>query len=206
MSEASEARAFFTETLPAQFDAALLEQERTVEAARRLLEGMRAVDATIRADVRGDGDETFFLNIAAGRLTPGEHPSHPPFLTLVLERASFGAFLDELGGSVLGFLGALSGLARELRLTQARLALLAELRGTLRFELRGAGGFQLVTHLGPGEPAPEPTTRIAVDRDAWADLRAGRLNPQDAFLGGRIQVEGDLELAMRLALAAMAPD
>ena len=206
MSEASEARTFFFETLPAQFDAALVEQERAVEAAGRLLEGMRAVHATIRVDVRGEDDEAFFLNVAAGRLTPGDRPSHPPFLTLVLERASFGAFLEELGGSVLGFLGALSGLDRELRLTQARIDLLAELRGTVRFELRGAGGFQLLTHFGPGEPALEPTTSIAVDRDAYADLRAGRLNPQEAFLGGRIQVEGDLELAMRLALAAMAPD
>lgn len=205
MSEAS-ARTFFLETLPAQFDAALLEQERAVEAARRVLEGMRAVHATIRADVRGEGGGTFFLNVSAGRLAPGASPAHPPFLTLVLEQASFDRFLAEVGGSALGFLGALSGLAQEMRLTKARIDLLAGVEGTVRFEVRGAEGFTLLTHFGPGEPAQQPATSISVDRGAYQDLRAGRLNPQDAFLSGQIQLEGDMQLAMQLALAAVAPD
>jgi hypothetical protein len=205
VSDAS-ARAFFVETLPAQFNAALLEQERAVQAASRVLEGMRAVHATIRADVLGPGGGSFFLNIAAGRLTAGDGPAHAPFLTLVLEQDSFGTFLAEVGGSALGFLGALSGLAQELKLTQARIDLLAGVRGTVRFEVRGTGGFHLLTHFGPGEPAAQPATSITVDRGAYADLRSGRLNPQDAFLTGQIQVEGDLQLAMQLALAAVAPD
>jgi hypothetical protein len=200
------ARTFFVETLPAQFNAALLEQERAVQAASRVLEGMRAVHATIRAEVRGAGGGTFFLNIGAGRLAAGESPAHPPFLSLVLEQSSFANFLAEVGGSALGFLGALSGLAQEMKLTQARIELLAGVRGTVRFEVRGEGGFHLVTHFGPGEPAAQPSTSIAVDRSAYVDLRAGRLNPQDAFLTGQIQVEGDLQLAMQLALAAVAPD
>ncbi len=61
-------------------------------------------------------------------------------------------------------------------------------------------------HFGPGEPAAEPTTSIAVERGAYAELRSGELNPQDAFLTGRIKVEGDLQLAMQLALAAVSPD
>ena len=64
----------------------------------------------------------------------------------------------------------------------------------------------MLVHFGAGEPAAEPATAIAVDRDAYAELRSGRLNPQDAFLTGRIQVEGDLQLAMQLALAAVGPD
>jgi hypothetical protein len=205
VSEAS-ARTFFLETLPAQFNAALREQERTVEAARRVLEGMCAVDATIRADVRGPGGGSFFLNIAAGRAAAGEGPAQPPFLTLVLEQASFGRFLAEVGGSALGFLGALSGLAQDMKLTRARIDLLAGISGTVRFEVRGTDGFHLLTHFGPGEPAAQPATSITVERSAYADLRSGRLNPQDAFLGGQIQVEGDLQLAMQLALAAVAPD
>ena len=206
MSEAPTPRTFFTETLPAQFDAALREQERAALAAGRVLEGMRAVHATIRVDVRGDEGGAFFLNISAGRVTPGETALHAPFLTLVLERASFDAFVAEVGDSALGFLGALSGLAQEMKLTRARLELLAEVHGSVRFEVRGAGGFALLVHFGPGEPAPEPTTSIAVERRAYAELRNGELNPQDAFLTGRIQVEGDLQLAMQLALAAVAPD
>jgi hypothetical protein len=137
---------------------------------------------------------------------PGARAAHPPFLTLVIDAACFDAFLAEVGGSALGFLGALSGLAQEMKLTRARLDALTGVAGTVRFEVRGAGGFHLLVHFGPGEPAAAPATAIAVERAAYADLRTGRLNPQDAFLTGRIQVEGDLQLAMQLALAAVTPD
>jgi hypothetical protein len=137
---------------------------------------------------------------------PGGRAAQPPFLTLVIDAACFDAFLAELGGSALGFLGALSGLAQEMKLTQTRIDALAGVAGTVRFEVRGPGGFHLFVHFGPGEPASPPTTSIAVDRDAYAELRSGRLNPQDAFLTGRIQLEGDLQLAMQLALAAASPD
>ena len=63
-----------------------------------MLEGMRAVHATIRAEVRGAGGGTFFLNIGAGRLAAGERPAHPPLLSLVLEESSFANFLTEVGG------------------------------------------------------------------------------------------------------------
>jgi SCP-2 sterol transfer family len=199
-------RTFFLETLPAQWNASLREQERAVEAAERLLAGMRGVDATIQVEIEGEGGGRFFLNIAAGRLTPGTAAAYAPFLTLRQDRASFERFAAEVGDSALGFLGALSGLAQEMRLTRARVDLLAGLMGSVRFELRGAGGFVLLTQFGGGPPPEAPSTSISVDRDAYRALRAGELNPQDAFLGGQIQVEGDLQLAMQLALAALAPD
>jgi hypothetical protein len=199
-------RTFFLEILPAQWNASLREQERAVEAAERLLAGLRGVDASIGVEIEGEGGGRFFLNIAAGRLTPGETPEHPPFLTLRQDRASFERFAAEVGDSALGFLGALSGLAQEMRLTRARVDLLAGLSGCVRFELRGEGGFVLLTQFGAGPPPEAPRTSILVDRDAYRALRAGELNPQDAFLAGQIQVEGDMQLAMQLALAALAPD
>lgn len=206
MTEGPAPRAFYAEQLPAQFNAALREQERAVEAASRVLAGMRAVHATIHIDVRGEGGGTFFLNVSAGNASAGESALHPPVLTLVQERASFDRFVAEVGGSALGFLGALSGIAQELRLTQARIDGLSALAGSVRFQVRGADGFTLLTHFGSGEPAAEPNTSITIDRDAYAALRAGQLDPQEAFVNGRIQLEGDLQLAMQLALVAMSPD
>jgi putative sterol carrier protein len=93
-----------------------------------------------------------------------------------------------------------------MRLTRPRVELLSGLEGSIRFVLAGDAGFTLLTCFGQG-PAPEtPTTSITVDRDAYRALQAGELNPQDAFLTGQIQVEGDMQLAMQLALAALAPD
>jgi hypothetical protein len=206
VSQAPDPRTFYTETLPAHWNRALAEQERAVEAARRVLDGMRAVDATIRVEVRGAGGGTFYLNVAQGRLAAGDAPAHAPFLTLVQDRPAFERLAAEAGDSAMAMLGGLSGLAGEMKLTRARLDLLAGVKGCLRFEVKGEDGFALLTLFGDG-PLPErPDTTITVDPDAYRALRGGELNPQDAFLSGRIAVEGDMQLAMQIALAAMSPD
>jgi putative sterol carrier protein len=97
-----------------------------------------------------------------------------------------------------------------IKLTRARVAQIAAIKGSLLFELVGEGGFRLVAHLG-GEPDRSgadspPATAIRVDAQAYRELRSGALQPQDAFLAGKIQVEGDMQLAMNLALAVLSPD
>jgi hypothetical protein len=197
---------FFGERLPAQLNRAFADQEHAVESAQRVLEGMRAVRATIRVVVRGEGGGTFHVNLEAGRSTASPGPACPPFLTLVLDRAHYAPLHAEAGGDVLGFLAGISGIRTPLRLTRARVALLEALRGSLLLELTGEAGFQLLAHFGP-DPVPErASAAIRVDAETYRALREGRLEPQDAFLGGRIQVEGDLQLASGLALAMLAPD
>ena len=199
-------KAFYTEQLPAQWNRALRDQARAAEAARRVLEGLRAANATLRIVIEGDGGGTFFLNVSDGELAPGDAATHPPFLTLVQERAHFERLAAEAGDSALGFLGGLSGLAGEMKLTKERIDAMAAAPGTFLFSLVGDGGFDLVAHFGQGEPAEEPATTITVEMSAYQQLRSGELNPQDAFLGGQIQVEGDMQAAMALALIMMAPD
>ncbi len=204
--EAPEPRSFYTETLPEQWNRALREQERRVEAEQRVLEGMRAVDATLRVRVEA---ETFYLNIAKGRLETGESAAHPPVLTLVQERRDFQRLMQDAGESPLGFLGVLSGLAGEMKLTASRLEGLRRLSGSLRFEVTGDAGFALLAGFGEESADPadgEPNTRIRIAPEVYADLRSGALDPQNAFMSGRIEVEGDMQLAMQLALAVMAPE
>jgi hypothetical protein len=200
--------AFFAERLPAQLNRQLVDQEDAVAAAQRTLEGMRGVDATLRFDVRGDGGGTWYVNFAAARATAGPAPAHPPFLSIALDREHFEPLWREAGDNVLGFLGGVSGIGAPIQLTRARVAQLASVKGALLFELIGEGGFRLVAHLG-GEPAADdapPATAIRVDAHAYRELRSGALQPQDAFLAGKIQVEGDMQLAMQLALAVLSPD
>ncbi len=199
-------KTFYTEQLPIQWNRALREQERSAEAARRLLEGMRAVDATLRVEVRGDAGGSFYLNIAGGVLAAAAAPAHEPFLTLVQDRDAFERLVAEAGDSALGFLGGISGLAGEMKLTRSRVETLQSMAGCLRFELTGPGGFALLAHFGPGALPETPDATIRVEAEAYRALRSGQLNPQDAFLSGKIQVEGDMQLAMQLALAALAAD
>jgi len=108
--------------------------------------------------------------------------------------------------SALGMLGGLSGLAGEMKLTRARIDNLTGVGGSLQFTLRGDAGFTLLTHFG-SDPVPEqPTTTITVDPEGYRKLRAGEIQAHEAFMSGLIQVEGDMQLAMKLALAALSPD
>ncbi len=199
-------KTFYTERLPEQFERALREQERSVEAAQRVLDGMRAVNATLAVEVSGEGGGRFYLNIEAGRLSPGDAPAREPVMTLIQERPDFDRLVRDAGDSALGFLGGLSGLAGEIRLTRQRLEALSGLSGSLRFEVSGDEGFALVTQFGPGPAPEEPTTTITIDPEVYAQLRGGALDAQSAFMTGKIDVKGDMQLAMQLALAVLAPE
>ena len=206
MSQAPEPRSFYTETLPEQWNRALREQERRVETEQRVLEGMRSVDATLAVQVEA---ETFYLNIEKGRLSSSESADHPPVLSLVQERGDFERLMQDAGDSPLAFLGVLSGMVGEMKLTAARLEGLRRLSGSLRFEVSGDTGFALLAGFGDEAteaPKGEPTTRIRIAPEVYTDLRSGALDPQNAFMTGKIEVEGDMQLAMQLALAVMAPD
>jgi len=51
--------------------------------------------------------------------------------------------------------------------------------------------------LGAGA-APQPDVTITITADDWVDLLAGKLDGYTAFLQGRVDVQGDLSLALRL--------
>jgi putative sterol carrier protein len=198
-------KTFYTDQIPTQFNRMLDEQAALGEDGKRVFEGMRAVNATIRVDILDQGS-SFFLNIAAGRMTTGDAPDHPPFLTMRQDTETYRRLASEAGDSAMALLGGLSGLAGEMKLTQQRIDDLADVKGLLRFCVEGDAGFEILTHFGSDPIPDEPGTSISVDEEAYRDLRSGELNPQDAFMNGRIQIEGDMQMAMQLALAAISPD
>jgi len=44
----------------------------------------------------------------------------------------------------------------------------------------------------------KPDVRVVMRQDAWLQIAQGQLHPFDAFLSGRLQVGGNIELAKRL--------
>lgn len=200
---------FYTRRVPAQWNKTLDAQEAAAaddESAGHVLEGMRAVDATIRVLVRGESEQRFELNVSGGRMSAGDEAAQPPFMTLAHDLDAFAVLERESGDSVLGFLGGLAGLEEAMKLTAGRMNNLAGLAGTLRFALTGEGGFALLVHFGEGEVADTPKCGLSVAREAYDKLRSGQINPQEAFMNQQIEIEGDMQMAMQLALAAMTPD
>ncbi|MFP6605952.1 MAG: SCP2 sterol-binding domain-containing protein [Myxococcota bacterium] len=192
---------FYTRRVAAQWNKTLDEQE-----SGSVREAMEGVDATIRVLVRGNTEEIFHLNIAKGRMTADDDDAQAPFLTLAHDLDAFAILEKESGDSVLGFLGGLAGLEESMKLTTGRMQNLANMEGTLRFALTGEGGFEMLVHFGAGPVADETRCSLEIAREAYDKLRTGELNPQEASMSQQISVEGDMQMAMQLALAAMTPD
>jgi len=207
---------FYGERIPRQFNRALEQQEQDAAEegeggdAARILASLKSVDATIRAIVSNAPNEpgdTFYLNVAQGRMEASDtDASFPPFLTLCHDAATLEPLMRESGDSVLGFLGGRPSITENLRLTSQRMENLAELTGSVRFTLSGENGFSIVLHFGPDPISAEPDCTIDVDGAMYGDLKSGKLPPQEAFMSGKINISGDMQKAMQLALAAMTPD
>ena len=197
---------FYTERVPAQFNRALARTLEAEGADGRVYRGLTAVDGTIEVRVEGASGSPFHLNIAAGTMSVGDAPTHEPFAVLMHDVASCEAIERESGDSALGFLGDMAGLKQEILFTQLRVDNLRMVKGTVRFTLTGPQGFSLLSHFGGGEPALEPDCALSIDGELYSELRAGEIDPQEAFMSGKIELTGDLQMAMQLALAVMSPD
>ena len=210
MSLLEEQRAFYQERIPEQFNLTLDRQRAMASsdpAAAQTLEEMEAVRTSIVVQVDdGNTMHRSAFDIERGRMQSVEKPSRTPFLILGHTLDDFLNIRRECGDSLLGFLGSLAGLDDEMRLTSQRVRSLRELHGSLVFERVGREGFALFASFGVDTPEPQPRTIIRLDDAIYTALRKGDLDPQDAFLDGRIEIKGDMEMAIGLALTALSPD
>lgn len=208
MSAGADPATFYRERVPAQFNRTFAEQKAQAEAgdadAARVLEGMRTVNSTIEVEV--EGDATYHLNVVGGHMEADDANTHPPFMKMRHDLVSFAVLERESGDSVLSFLGGLAGMSEDMRLTSQRIQNLHGVQGSLRFELTGDKAFSVLVHFGDVPPTDAADCHITIDGASYDQLRSGELGPQDAFLGGQIQVDGDMMIGMQVALAALSPE
>jgi hypothetical protein len=201
---------FYHEGVPAQFNQTLARQVELAsrdEAALLMLEEMQAVRTAIRVEVDCDSDLRIHrFEIESGEMRAVEVATRSPFLVLQHRLDQFPNLRQQCGSSILGFLGVMAGLASDMKLTSQRVRSLRAAKGSLRFEFEGPEGFELVASFGVDPPEPEPRATIRLSSEIFEGLRSGTLDPQEAFLNEQIDVVGDLELAIGVALAAASPD
>ena len=202
---------FYCHRVPDQWNRALEQQSQraaTDEPARLLLEAMQQVEATLDVIVEAESMENrYSLNIHEGRMRYDAEAQRPPFLVLVHDLETFETLERESGDSILGFLGTLAGQSEEMKLTSNRLRQLSELNGRARLELTDGPPMSLEARLGLGiHDAEAPDCTLRLPASVYTALKQGTVAPQDAFMSGEIMVEGDMNLAIQLALAAVSTD
>ncbi|MCE2490740.1 MAG: SCP2 sterol-binding domain-containing protein [Anaerolineae bacterium] len=83
-------------------------------------------------------------------------------------------------------------------------AMTDDLNATIQFDLDGDSGGLYWVKVGEGEvlrgsgPAAHPGMPVLALADDWAALDDGELNPLQAFMSGRLKIQGNMNLALKL--------
>lgn len=69
--------------------------------------------------------------------------------------------------------------------------------GSVKFDIDGAGAIRIVDGTVTTEDGDADCT-ISADLDTFQDMFAGDLDPTAAFMTGKIRIDGDMGVAMKL--------
>ncbi|MBI3784322.1 MAG: SCP2 sterol-binding domain-containing protein [Deltaproteobacteria bacterium] len=159
--------------------------------------GQTPRELTMQYVVTGDGGGDWTLSIKDGKLTAAKGRVEAANVTFTVS-------VDDWRDAVLGQNGA----SLALILPQPRpgrpdnSGRLKEVKGTMALELsREAQDPYKVEMCFNNAAAPRTLLRMKLAE--WTDMQTGKLNGQEAFMQGRIKVEGDMGFLMQIAMMAM---
>jgi hypothetical protein len=194
---------FFEKLVPEEWNRRLAAEAARGESPR--LAKMRAAAFTLLARVEGEAGGAWTLVVEAGRMRCESKPAAEPLIVLVMNTSDWRSLAEQVGPSPLALLGGVGG-DRDFVLTDARLAALRGIDGVVRLEVTGQEPWGIFACFGRAPASLEPATTISIDSAEYRKLRDGSLDLQGAFMTGKLALAGDVEKAMKLALALMSPE
>jgi len=75
-----------------------------------------------------------------------------------------------------------------------------EIGGTVKFDIEGEGAV-MVDDSGVRAGDEEADVTLSADPDTFQGMMEGETNPTSAFMTGKLRVDGDMGMAMKLASA-----
>lgn len=155
--------------------------------------------------ITGDAGGTWAMGFEGGRLTIPEGTAANPPLQISMTTDDLRAFV---AGSIRDAIKAKAGdraidakqIAKIFGITRKTEQVRA-IKGDIQVAITTAtGAYKLTMTFGGGAPkVADPTTKITMSFDDFVALTRRELDPMQAFFMGRIQMDGDLNLAMGLA-------
>lgn len=170
-----------------------------------------------KSQITVDGAGSWNLSTADGKATLASGEVDSPFALITMDETTWHAlcvgtvrdrFLEKVGGS-----GLLDRALTPERLARAFMpdTVLDAIRphkGDLAVAIDDDEEFEeyrITVTLGGGTPnLDNPNALIKVEVDTWLALVSGRLKPQQALMGGKLEIEGDMSFPMSLMNALMA--
>jgi putative sterol carrier protein len=186
----------FLETQAApRFSALVADADRRLAQVQKEVDDLRGAAGTICWQI--DGSPPAYFNFADGVASVAATAGSEPVMTMRMSAADWERFAS---GQVAG--GFLDGGNRG-SFGRSRLEKLKPMRGTVRFTLTGlpSGGDWSVDLGLNAPPAEPPTATIAMPAEIAADIQSGKLNPQMAFMQGKVKMLGDAGLVMQFGMA-----
>lgn len=214
----SDFKKFFLEEIPEAFAGRVESLRAAAEAAReggnnekadkleRKLEDLEDAEATLRMEITGDEGRDFYFNYYDGELWVADAAESEPIAWFTQSVADFDALqaagvnplaggdkAEKAGTKGLGLINpALADKVRDLDVVMK--VVLSDLPSG------GEGG--LMIRLGSAATSSEPAATIRVAYNDFKEMASGAIAPPQAFMQGKIRVEGDMSLLMRLTALA----
>jgi hypothetical protein len=193
---------YFEKRVPLAWNERLAAQAARGAGGAELLAKMRATELALEVEV---GDTArFHLLVERGEMRATARANPDPVVTLGLSDADCARLEASVGPSPMALLGGVGG-NPDFTLTPARVAALREIEGTMRIEVTGAQPWGVLLHFG-APPIPAATTTVSIADAEFAQLLSGALDLQGAFMTGKLQLGGNVEVPMKMAMAIMTPE
>ncbi|MEW9919484.1 SCP2 sterol-binding domain-containing protein [Marimonas sp. MJW-29] len=74
----------------------------------------------------------------------------------------------------------------------------ADFDGTAKFDIEGEGSV-VIDSSGARASDEETDVTLSADADTFQEIMSGETNPTSAFMTGKLKVDGDMGMAMKLA-------
>jgi len=195
------AASYFEKRVPEAWNRRLEAQMARGAEGADLLGKMRAADFGL--EIALDDGQSYHLRVDGGTMRAAASADPKPVVTLGLSSDDCQMLEATVGASPMSLLGGVAG-NPDFVLTPARLDALRAIEGTMRIEVTGERPWGVVLHFG-GPPIPAVTTKVAIADETFAQLLAGALDLQGAFMGGKLLLDGNVEVPMKMAMAIMTP-
>ncbi len=191
-------KTYFSEWLPSQID----------NFQDMIAEMGSDVDATVSIRVTGDTGGDWSIKLANGEAKVSDGLQDDAIVTITISetnmvealtgsRPEMPADISDIQSAGLPMMGG-SNPVDAIASMKDKMDAVKNINGSIQLKIDDEKPFAATIKFA-GPVTEEPTATMIINSDTAKELASGELNPQAAFMAGKLQIQGDMGLLMQLA-------